>query len=632
MMNNTTLMHINRNMRNLDTIIRQLETTKKVSRPSDNPLVASRALKFRSSVTEIQQFRRNVEFGQSWMDVTESSFINIMDNQLQEIRQLLVAGANGTYNIDNKTTMIAQIRELTDHIATLEMNQTYAGRYVFSGFRTDEPPVFNAQNNRRFVITQHFNLSDVDRTSSFQRLGPDAATSLPVAHKVNVVRLAYRNPDTVPVVPGFHVVPKSINDADAYLPPATDEATGLPVLHFIPETGELAMHDDIAAVFPREGIAVTFEKAGFSRGELNPAVYFTSREIVNETPERPDADRVYQITQYFSRMAGTAVTVGANDYFEFELAYDASFLNPNDPEALRPVLPPGAVIEPPAAAGDPYTVRIPAAFFDHNRNVSVSYNVVIDHVPADLTGLDPNDPADADDIAAAIAAANAATLALTADIKTDLRVQGVMLMRASEPGVIPLVPIPIDQAERNRSFDMRDQRMTVEAASHTHVPINALAKDVFTAEMFSDLRRFIEFAEGLVISDETELKRRLAAPPHNHTDPELSDIASRQLIDERAIANDALFTHFNNMLFLIDRHADQVTREHTQLGARMQRLQMLSNRLEQDEVSYERLTSDNEDTDMYRAVMLRMNAEAAFQASLRANSGVIQMTLANFIG
>jgi flagellin-like hook-associated protein FlgL len=64
----------------------------------------------------------------------------------------------------------------------------------------------------------------------------------------------------------------------------------------------------------------------------------------------------------------------------------------------------------------------------------------------------------------------------------------------------------------------------------------------------------------------------------------------------------------------------------------MQRLDMLRNRLEQDEVSYERLTSDNENTDMYRAVMLRVNAEAAFQASLRANSGIIQMTLANFIG
>lgn len=683
MMNNTTLMHINRNMRNLDTIIRQLETTKKVSRPSDNPLIASRALKFRSSVTEVRQFQRNVEFGQSWMDVTESSFINIMDNQLQEIRQLLVAGANGTYNIDNKATMVAQIREMMDHIATLEMNQTYAGRYVFSGFRTDEQPVFTAPNNRTFVLTQHFVQSDVDRTSSYQRLGDEngdhAATMPPTAHRVNVLRLAYRNPDTVPMVPGFHVIPMSINHADAYLPPATmtrgqidgiDEfiddpldpgtlipnpdydPTPVPVLHFIPETGELAMHDDTAAVFPREGIAVTFQKTGFNRGELNPAVYFTSREIIDEIPERIDVDRVYQVTQYFSRTAASDVrTINGEEFHIFELAYPASFLGTNAPEGLRPVLPPGAVLTPGPTALAPFIVRIPSSHFDTNKNVSVSYSV---NIPAVTPVPDPVDPAlhtiggvfdqdafDAavdDALAAAIAAANDATLALTHAIKTDTRVQGVMLLRASEPGTgtnpvtDPLVPIPLDQAERNRSFDMHNQLMTIEAASHTHIPVNSLAKNVFTAEMYADFNRFIQFADGLVISDEGELKRRLSAPPHNLTEPELSTVADRQLIDERAIANDALFTQFNNMLFLIDRHIEQITREHTQLGARMQRLDMLRNRLEADEVSYERLTSDNEDTDMYRAVMMRINAETAFQASLRANSGIIQMTLANFIG
>jgi flagellin-like hook-associated protein FlgL len=663
-------MHINRNMRNLDNIIRQLETTKRVSRPSDDPLIASRALKFRSSVTEVQQFQRNVDFGRSWMDVTESSFLNILDHQLQEIRQLLVTGASGTYNIDNKHTMVTQIRELVDHIATLEMNQTYAGRYVFSGFRTDEQPVFTASNDRRFVITQHFNLSDVDRTSSFQRLGENAATDPPVAHRVNVVRLAYRNLDmatpndisTMKIqIPGFHVVPMSINNENAYLPPATvgelrvlnnDNqfnpplvipnalSDDTPVLFFIPETGELTMHDTTAAAFPREGIAVTFEKTGFDRGELNPAVYFTSREIIDEEPQVILADRVYQVTQYFSRAAG--VRPPGEDFYIFGLAYDAAFLNNDDPETLRPLLPPGAVIIPPLDPTDPdsvYTVRIPAIIFDRNQNVSISYSVELSAVEPDINDprivIDPSiiDPVEiaAATEAAAVALAETDTLAAMHAIKTNPSVQGVKLLRASVPNVTPLVPIPLDQAERNRSFDMHDQRMTIEAASHTHIPVNSLAKDVFTPQMFADLRRLIEFTDSITISDETELKRRLSQPPFGYTEPELSNIVERQLVDERAIANDALYTHFNNMLFLIDRHIDQVTREHTQLGARMQRLDMLRTRLEADEVSYERLTSENEDTDMYRAVMLRINAEAAFQASLRANSGIIQMSLANFI-
>ncbi|MCL2204237.1 MAG: hypothetical protein FWB88_09910 [Defluviitaleaceae bacterium] len=620
MINNTTLLHVNRNMRNLDTIIRTLETTKRVSRPSDNPLVASRALKFRAGVREAQQFQRNVEFGQAWMDVTESSFLSILDNQMQDIRRLLVAGASGTYNIENKATMIGQMRELIDHIGTLEMNQTYAGRYVFAGFRTDEPPVFTSPNERRFIITQHFNLTDVDRTASFQRLEPNAGVTPPVAHKVHVVRLAFRNLDmhdtdgnrttdsnyidnTQIYVPGFTVLMRSINDEDAYYPIADFCVEGRPILHLIVETGELAMSDNTAATFPREGIAVTYERTGFERGEINPAVYFTSREMIDEPPLIAEADRVYQITQYFSRVEGTPTTIGATLFYSFDLVFDAIYTDNNDPANLRPVLPPGASID----AGPPSAVLIPAEVFDRNRNVSVSYSVEIEFTD------------------------EATTLAEIDALKTDLRVQGVKLIRATLPGVEPLTPIPIDQAERNRSFDMHDQNMTIEAAAHNHVGVNSLGKNIFTANMFADFRRFFEFTDSLVISDEGELRRFFSENPPYYTEPVLSTNVDRQLINERAIANDALFTHFNNMLFLVDRHIDQITREHTQLGARKQRMDLLQARLESDEVTLERLTSQNEDTDMYRAIMLRVNAEAAFQASLRANSGIIQMTLANFI-
>jgi flagellin-like hook-associated protein FlgL len=45
-------MHINRNMRSLDRIIRQIETGKRIQRPSDGPIIASRALMFRTSLHE----------------------------------------------------------------------------------------------------------------------------------------------------------------------------------------------------------------------------------------------------------------------------------------------------------------------------------------------------------------------------------------------------------------------------------------------------------------------------------------------------------------------------------------------------------------------------------------------------
>ncbi|MDR0272958.1 MAG: flagellar hook-associated protein FlgL, partial [Clostridiales bacterium] len=101
MITNTTLMHINRNMRSLDSIIRQIETGKKIQRPSDNPIIAARALIFRTSVNENAQYQRNVEQGMSWMQVTESTVNNINDQLLKELRTLAVQGASGHNTFEN---------------------------------------------------------------------------------------------------------------------------------------------------------------------------------------------------------------------------------------------------------------------------------------------------------------------------------------------------------------------------------------------------------------------------------------------------------------------------------------------------------------------------------------------------
>jgi flagellin-like hook-associated protein FlgL len=605
-------MHINRNMRTLDRLIQQIETTRQVQRPSDNPIIASRALKFRTGVRETEQFLRNVDTASAWMNVSESSFINVVEGLMREIHERLVQGANDTNSPADKMIIVTQISQLVDQIG-IEMNQTFAGRHVLSGFRTDQPPTFTSDNDRTFIITQHFNLSHINREQSWQKF---SQTSEPYINYVNVLRLAYTGmgaPFGPPVlgtqgltypppiagaanginIPGFHVIQRSIDDPQAYHPPAGFVA-GQRVLHFIPETGELVMHDDAAATFPREGVSVTYEKTGFRRGELNPMVYFTGREIVAPTGPLTAADRVFEITQYFSRSAGTPIMMpGGVPGFVFPLAYAPSFGMADPAIGLRPQLPPGSLFAPPG------TVVIPATVFDRNDNVSVRYNVEL------AAGV----PSDA--------------------LMADVRVQGVRLVRAIDAGG---VAVPLDQADHHRTFDMHNQRIYLELATSTHMHINALSKNVFTDKMFGDLRRFIEFSKSLVPATRTELEQYFSNPPHNLSGAMLTQaVTTRETLEEGRMRS-VLYTQFDNMLYRMSQHLSQATREHTSLGTRMLRLDFMQTRLEQDEFSYTRLMSDNEDTDIPRALMLKMSAEAIFHASLRANSGIIQLTLANFIG
>ncbi|MCL1878422.1 MAG: flagellar hook-associated protein FlgL [Defluviitaleaceae bacterium] len=596
MMTNTTLMHINRNMRNLDRIVRTIETGKRIQRPSDDPIVASRALKFRTSVHENEQFQRNVDQGYAWMNVTESTFNNINRELLFEIRNLAVQGANGDNSYAEKQMIIQTMQALFDQIGH-EMNATFGGNYLFSGFRTDEPPVFTADNQRDFIITQHFGLDDVSREMSFQRLVVDGGIGMleSVSELVHVLKLAYTGLSGPPVVPGFEVREFSIHDADAYQPPATND-DGIPVMHFIPETGELVLHRETASTFPREGVSVTYQKQGFRAGDINPAVYFTAREIVEATPIIPTGTNlVYNITQYFSRAAsiGTDLVNGV-EMLQFALVFD-----PYETTApgLQPQLPPGATI-------DGNIVNIPAHLFETQRNISVTY--AVENPPAD-----PTNPV---------------------HIMADMRVQGVQLVRALNAQGVAL---PLDQVEFNRSFDMHNQGIEYEFSTNTRIAVNSLAKNVLTDKMFADFRRFFEFSNAMQVSSRSDLEQHFTAYGEAQTPPwtaeKIEENVNAQLIREGSMATYALHRQFDNMLFLIDRHLDNSTREQTMLGARMVRMELVQNRLEEDEVTYTLLTSDNEDTDLVHATILRFSAEALFMASLRANSGVVQMSLANFL-
>jgi flagellar hook-associated protein 3 FlgL len=73
-------------------------------------------------------------------------------------------------------------------------------------------------------------------------------------------------------------------------------------------------------------------------------------------------------------------------------------------------------------------------------------------------------------------------------------------------------------------------------------------------------------------------------------------------------------------------------KEHTQMGSRMARLELLMIRLEQEETEYTALLSANEDTDMGVALVQKAAAEAAYQAALKSSATIMQLSLANFIG
>jgi len=132
---NNMISNIGRNLARLETYQRKMATGKKISVPSDDPVVAARALKLRTDVSMINQYKTNVEDAMSWLEITESSLANVGEI-LQRARELAVQGSSDTATAEDTKKIADEIEQLKVQLIQIA-NATYAGRYIFSGFKTD---------------------------------------------------------------------------------------------------------------------------------------------------------------------------------------------------------------------------------------------------------------------------------------------------------------------------------------------------------------------------------------------------------------------------------------------------------------------------------------------------------------
>lgn len=130
------MLNISRNLQSMSKFEQQMASGKKVQKASDDPIVAARALKLRTNVSEIEQFQRNVDDALSWLETTEGAMQNIGD-ALQRVRELTVQAASDSLTPSDRNKIKEELVQLNKTMIS-QSNASYAGRYVFSGYQTDK--------------------------------------------------------------------------------------------------------------------------------------------------------------------------------------------------------------------------------------------------------------------------------------------------------------------------------------------------------------------------------------------------------------------------------------------------------------------------------------------------------------
>lgn len=307
MMTNNVLYNINSNKNSLSRLEERYSTGLKIQRPSDDPIVATRALKLRTNLTELNQFyEKNIPDTLAWMDLTESAMKEANDI-ITKIHTYCVNGSTDTLTENDRNSIVATLKQFKDQIFQ-EGNTNYAGRYVFSGYKTDTSLVFdNVTTNKNYSITEKLSGSSIDivqttlNSVSLSVYDPEDPTSLDITEKPNYVsayrlRLAYNDIKTEEEDGSINInFPVrddegniqydedgnmeleeyngdinriSSKDPNAYVP----DPDGI---NFLEDTGEIIMGENVYKEWKEYGeIHVTYEKDSFLKNDLRPEHYF----------------------------------------------------------------------------------------------------------------------------------------------------------------------------------------------------------------------------------------------------------------------------------------------------------------------------------------------------------------------
>ena len=139
MLQDNMLRNLFRSQAQMSKYMTQINTGKKITRPSEDPVIAMKGMNYRTQVAEVEQYRRNASEIWSWMDNSDD-ILDKSTKAIQRIEYLAVQAANGTYGKDELNSIAEEVEQLLEQMVELA-NTNVNGKYIFNGTNTNEKPI-----------------------------------------------------------------------------------------------------------------------------------------------------------------------------------------------------------------------------------------------------------------------------------------------------------------------------------------------------------------------------------------------------------------------------------------------------------------------------------------------------------
>lgn len=663
-MRNNSLYNINQNKLLEDKLNNQMTNQSKITRPSDDPVVAIRALRLRTNVTTVSQYYdKNAPDADSWISLTGDA-LNTVGKVLTDLYKQATDAAKKSYTYADLDIVLTQMKSLTKEFYA-SGNVDYAGRFIFSGFRTDTPITFteediqeftkDPENLKTYVIEETLGYDDissisytdwkdaVDKANAEDERDVSNTTLYRFRLSYNELDMNAKNEDEIAesdlqIYINGAEAPTSVkiyeNAEDAYYAVANASDADKYAAAYIPSTGELVFSEAYYSDCVKDGMSVRFKysKSNWSEGDINPVHYFHTVECdqkslkaamkleeadnkLNGSKEaladaKEALESLKEIRSALAEMTGTEKDFP--DVIKAAQSVSRDLLKAAETEVKLigiEIDENGNLVNPPANPTD------------EEKAVIDAYNDVLPIYTA-LDALTGNGGA-ADRNAALTAVRTAVTAATPALIKAAAD--------KTEEYQIEVNRIRNQVIEYNPNE--QDQDIYYDVGFNQTIQVNTHAKEVFTHGAQRDIDDFeiylkqLKDVESKISDIETEMAKYAEDMPEYKEWKLKLDAANKAYTYVR----NNIQTKFENQISKYQSYIDDTNVAVTNNGTRGSRLDLISSRLMNQKATFKDLQSNNEDVDMSEVAVQLKSAELTYEAALMATSKVLQTNLMNYI-
>ncbi len=626
-MQNNQMYNINQNKIKEDKYATQMSTNKKINRPSEDPIVAIRALRLRSNVSELTQYyEKNSKDAESWLKVTEDALSTVTDLLTSSIAQAN-KGSNKELTTTDLSAIIAEMNELSAEYYSTG-NVDYGGRYVFTGYRTDTPLTFTEKSSLRYDgIHDGFNAADIDDSvhiSGAAGLNPEnkkdtlgnGFTEVDITRQtVGRIRLSYDKLDetTDTIV------------TDATTDPVTTETVPPEKkveLHYresftVPATSSI---DDQYTTGNPKKVTVTFTEDGAAT-PTKITVTLPAKVTAEGGESTPQAEANGYLLSWNSDgtfklaknnggdpSSANVINLGTNG------AVHSSYKETTIPMQSAPDV---IMTTTSASEVDEIYGRIAADTGEHAYlNTDTGEILLTNKLRDRLTALPDLVNADTIDI----------SFSKSQWEKGDIRPENLFECTTDNPNSIK---DPKDKIHYNGGTYGHD--MSYDVGYSQQIDVNTLASDVFT----TDVKRSMDDLNDALSKLETletamgQISARMSEAEGAEKEKYQAEYAAAQ--KAHAYLRQNLQDQLEHKITEMQKALDVANLAVTENGTRSRRLELIQNRLQNQTTTFKTLASENEDIDMAETATNLMTAQTVYNASLQATGKISQQSLMDYI-